>query len=725
MSRKLATIDLFAETMLDDTYKHVVDWNSQDELDNYLDSGHEKITMQGSYQNITRPVRWNSKQVTFNELTKYSYIRITNVDPDGNTKKYYGFITNLEYVNDGCTFIYYSIDMWNTYKFEISTNKAMIERAFVQEFKDNYSDWTDDFLLVKNNSEEIGGDGALHLITSSNCVFSAVDGQDGDYILDGQVKFIVFTCQPEDVQKDKGSLLGVYSQYKYYVLAYDTKSGNTLSFQDKNGKTILEMGEPVSDIYNNISADSALAGSSSRVVDAEILDYIGLDFTSVLTNGTVTAIKFKKSFGYKAHDNYLEINDASTEKFSTQKGILTNDKTNIKSFVNIADYLQQLLNFRFASQLGVKNIPFKCIANPFAKLCFSDGKGNMLMADFLKFNRLNMQNIVLQRFGGITENSKIGYALNNYNRATTEDQSALVTYENAMIIDDSANDTPLILDNYTMYLNSNRNQLANSRANAKMNLQLSKEGNLNSLNNLSRSQQAQRTTLGMEQANEQNNFKFNTMANLGMSAVNAGVGMAFNPTLSGVVGGVLGLAGAGVSAYAQNRTMNNNQATARSVQAVNQNAESANARVNYAYANKVATNNYEQTIRSQNAMLADVKNQNDVIAHQGTNASWDMQNNNSQLHGQIFFSQDAVMLNVALYFLLFGYAINLYDDIDNYRKRKNVFNYIRTSNAQVTGEVNQAVINTFNSMFDNGVTLWNSSHLDDFVNREYRNNEFR
>lgn len=140
--------------------------------------------------------------------------------------------------------------------------------------------------------------------------------------------------------------------------------------------------------------------------------------------------------------------------------------------------------------------------------------------------------------------------------------------------------------------------------------------------------------------------------------------------------------------------------------------------------NKVASNNYEQFIRSQNAMLADVKNHNDVIAHQGTNAQWDQQNKNNALHGQIFFSQDSVMLNAALYFLLFGYTIKRYARITDYTARKNVFNYLQTSNANVSGTVAQPVLSTFNAMFDSGVTLWNSSKLDKFRSRDYSYNEF-
>ena len=77
-----------------------------------------------------------------------------------------------------------------------------------------------------------------------------------------------------------------------------------------------------------------------------------------------------------------------------------------------------------------------------------------------------------------------------------------------------------------------------------------------------------------------------------------------------------------------------------------------------------------------------------------------------------------------MYFLLFGYTIKRYARITDYTARKNVFNYLQTSNSNVAGAVAQPVLSTFNAMFDSGVTLWNSSKLDKFRSRDYSYNEF-
>ena len=436
-----------------------------------------------------------------------------------------------------------------------------------------------------------------------------------------------------------------------------------------------------------------------------------------MTGDKVTGVQFKKDFKYTAKANYLIVDKANKKRFSTQDGYFQplSDKTG-----SLYKRLHELIQDRYGQKLQTNRVPFKVLANPYTKLTFSDGKGNMILLDFFKFNHLKDEYVAVYRWGGITENTKVAYSFGSYNRAKTNDQGMLITYENSLLIDDSPKDMPIILDNYTMYLNSNKNQLANSRANAKMSLQLAKEGNQNNLDNMNRSINASNRSWAIQKNAQSDNFYEGQSIGIGKNLFNSGAQILSGNIAGGLTGAVFG----GIDSAHQMASYNRSLTAEKASRAVEQGAQKENARVNYAFNNKVASNNYEQFIRSQNAMLADVKNHNDVIAHQGTNAQWDQQNKNNALHGQIFFSQDSVMLNAALYFLLFGYTIKRYARITDYTARKNVFNYLQTSNANVSGAVAQPVLSTFNAMFDSGVTLWNSSKLDKFRSRDYSYNEF-
>lgn len=707
MTRKLSTITLYSGVEFDDTYKHVVNWDTQQQLDDFLNA-HKNVSLTGSYQNINKPIRWNTKTETFNDLVEYNYCKITDVDHDGNTKEYYAYLTNFEYMNDGTTLIYFSIDIWNTYKFNLTLDKAYIQKAFVKELNNDGTDWSETFDRIKNNSEDIGGDGCEKLLASNPVYFDKIENN-GGYINDAQLKFIVFTAQPKDAKTESGTLAGAYSEYLYFILAFNSQNDQCVDISIKGKKIVSNAGKNIKDVYKQLATVPEFAGSSSLIVDSEMYDYIGLPFE---ITKDMRGINFTTKFDATVKDNVLlQVTSATLNDFESQQGICYMPSKDVHG-----NWFQSVINW-YQATYG-NDMPLKLLCYPYSKLFFTDGKGTNMMADIGQLTNRTQANITMQRWSGITENGKQTYALNHYNRRTTNDAGLPVVYENKSTVDDSARDIPIVLDNYTMYLNANRNQLANTRANAKMNERLTKEGNALSVTNQERSMATARNVQNYQQGR-----------NMGMAKMNAGLGIlggALNGLKSGgLIGGVLGGVGGAIQGGLDIYKQSYNNATASHSLAMQQATQAENMRANYAFQNKVATNNYEQTIRSQNAMLADVKNHNDMIAHQGSAYLYDYQNKNNNMHWQLFTCQDSVMNNVALYFKLFGYTVNLYDDIANYLNVKSNFNYIKTSNANVFGSVPDPALKTIDDMLDNGVTVWQPSALDKFKNRDYTGNNFK
>ena len=702
MARNLSKITLYQGVELDKTYKNVVDFNRKDDFDNWLNS-HPNKTMTASYQSLNKPIRWDSKILSFNQVINYNYVRIEQADDVNNENfVYYGFITNDEYLDDGCTHVYFSIDMFQTYKYQVNYSHAFIKRAFVKELTDDGTDFTKEFKLIKNNKEDIGGDGCENLLYSNKCYFLTKQGDpDGVYYDDTAVKFVLFTAQPKDAKTENGTLLGAYSQYKYYVLAYNPASRTCFDIYNNGNKVITTAGTTIDAVYKELSSDTALVGSNSLVVDSEIYSYIGIPF-ELTKDGK--GVNFKvKDLKATAHGKYLfEFQNAPLDVFKPQYGIAYRGKELAGS--NVLQGLVSMLRARYGN-----DAPIKLLGEPFMKCYFTNGKGAERNADFLTFNTLNTDNLKLYRFGGISENGREMYAVLHYSRANVDDAGLPVTYENAQMIDDSARDVPIILDSYTEFLNANRNQLNNTRANAKMNERLAKEGNAISLGNTERNM---RTARNVQQYQQGRAKKMAGYEVLGDTLTGVAKG--------GLLGGISGAIGGAID-YAKLGYNQNTQAESLAMQQATQNE---NARINYAYQNEVATNNYEQTIRSQNAMLADTKNHNDQVAHEGSAYLYDYQVDNNAMHWQIFSCQDAVMYNAKYYFLLFGYVINQYGAINDYLHRKNKFNYVLVSNANVTGSVNPAVIDFFNKMFESGVTFWNPMYIGDFIDRNIDGNQF-
>ena len=84
------------------------------------------------------------------------------------------------------------------------------------------------------------------------------------------------------------------------------------------------------------------------------------------------------------------------------------------------------------------------------------------------------------------------------------------------------------------------------------------------------------------------------------------------------------------------------------------------------------------------------------------------------------------MQNVILYFSLFGYSVNIYGAIEPWLKVKCNFNYVRTANCFLNGTLPSEASNTLETMFDNGVTVWddNDNNWDRYRSRDQTNNYF-
>lgn len=753
--RKFSNIKLYKAQSLDNTYKQVIDWQTGRDLDNWLDT-HPHVEMSGSaYQNISKTIRWDSKILSFNELQNYNYLRIENHDEfSDSVMVYYAFVTNYLYVNDGVTQISFSLDVWNTYKWNVGFGKAMIERGFVKEFKDDKSDWTDLYNRVRHNAEPIGGDGCTKLRTDGEVYFNHIaetpEAEDGTYASTNSVRFLVFTVEPKDVKKDKGTLIGDYSQYNYHIVPYNIHTQRTIRILDPDGNAKYDKDEPIEDVFNAICDDESFAGSASLVIDAEVYDYIGFDYDCLIDgNNNVVSIRMKKKGKFTTGANGYTLRIKEFNGFSDQKGYwikmdhgaypLLGDNL-YKAFDN---WLRKILDYdtTYKDLVGV-DIPYKILANPWCSLYFTDGRGTKGMFDINLMNHLKNKSFRLKRFGGIQTNGKQAYALLNYNKSDTGDGNEMMTYESGLMIDQSQRDVPVILDNYAMFMNSNRNQLQANAKNAEMARDLQYMGAETAKGNALRSTNAQayiaKNDNRMQSAIMSNNLNY-AWENAGLNAVGKTIGGAASGFANG--GGPGALAGAatgGMSGifdmYMTDRATNlqkSNFEIQRDTSVKNRNIltnmQKDNALDNYAYQNQIGTNNYEATMRSQNAMLADVANHSDVSAHQGTGALWDQQNKCNSLHAQLFTCQTSVLYSVCQYFLLFGYSIQRYEPIDNYLFIKNEFNYVKASNVNCQGEAPTPILNSFEAMFENGVTVWAATPqaLEHFETKETRYNTFR
>lgn len=119
------TIHLLKGVPLDNTYKHTVifpDNNTQHAT--FFNNFEAKELRNNTYQRVNKGrLRVG---ILADEIYGYNYMMFRNVNY--GSKWFYAFITNMEYVNDVTTEIYYEIDVMQTYHFDYQLMPSYVER---------------------------------------------------------------------------------------------------------------------------------------------------------------------------------------------------------------------------------------------------------------------------------------------------------------------------------------------------------------------------------------------------------------------------------------------------------------------------------------------------------------------------------------------------------------------------------------------------------------------
>lgn len=117
-------IILYAGYPFDNSYEHSVWFSSESAQTAYFNSLSNKTYSANSYQRTGRNyIKLNAK---ISEVQVYNYLMFQNKAHEN--KKFYAFITKIEYLNENVTVIYYEIDVLQTWFFNFTLKKCYVER---------------------------------------------------------------------------------------------------------------------------------------------------------------------------------------------------------------------------------------------------------------------------------------------------------------------------------------------------------------------------------------------------------------------------------------------------------------------------------------------------------------------------------------------------------------------------------------------------------------------
>ena len=222
MSRVESKIEFYAAVPISTDFKHEPLFDNKEEQIAYFDN-FKVGAMTGSYQRVEEQIRTNKK---YEHLLDVNYVHVINPSYEGSSYncEWWGFVMDIHYDSDGLVYVDWVVDPVQTFMFKWDLSKAFIERGMLNVVKEKGNQYYLDNNLAPllANQEEIGVDGLAYELLYDDLFEDA--GNSGD------VNFLVIALADAETM----NFIGTPTQLTYYVLPYNTSTGQLLDFRVEN-----------------------------------------------------------------------------------------------------------------------------------------------------------------------------------------------------------------------------------------------------------------------------------------------------------------------------------------------------------------------------------------------------------------------------------------------------------------------------------------------------------
>ena len=140
--------------------------------------------------------------------------------------------------------------------------------------------------------------------------------------------------------------------------------------------------------------------------------------------------------------------------------------------------------------------------------------------------------------------------------------------------------------------------------------------------------------------------------------------------------------------------------------------ERAKMNLNNQFANENLMINAEQSIGMTQAKLKDINNIPPTISNMGNNSLFSYGNNFRGVYIACKTVKPEYVDQLTNYFKMFGYKVNKLE-IPNTKSRRS-YNYIKTINANIIGNIPNVHLNTLKGIFDRGLTIWHNDNIGNY-----------
>lgn len=405
-------------------YKHVRWFDNVTQQTQYFLSKNVVHTVSdNAYQKIeNRFVIKANKHI--DSLWNVNYIMFRN--KDYNNKWFYAFVDKLEFINNGLTLVHFTIDVLQTWMFDIHFKPSFVAR-------EHRPLWNSDGTPVVNTVDE-----GLNYGTEYDNVFTY------QYYPNGGYKWLVIVTKTpleSDDNKPMPNVIGTPQPLCYYIAPFrdDDTTPNIVLNGELEGVT--KPTEILKAIYNDENA-------VNNVVSLYVTDYTGIP-TMYQPNsevGNTPVITFNDP------DSELEFVVLTNEAETGANNYQLIRVTNVKRFKPLT---QQILDNKYQMYHDVEES--KLLMYPYTTTIVDDFRGNRIL---LKNEYLNTKELSLSLKGSLGTSNKTSANFPEYNQSPNDGQKLATSNESALI-NNNANDIPILNEYLSAYLQGNRNSLVN------------------------------------------------------------------------------------------------------------------------------------------------------------------------------------------------------------------------------------------------------------------------
>lgn len=396
----------------------------------------------------SKPVVHTMSQANFQRIDGYHYVAVNeNIDDlwgtnylmfqnaQYNNKWFYAFVTKLEYVQKNTTKVYFQIDVFQTWKFDMNFKPSFIVREHCKL-------WNADGSPVINTIDE-----GLNYGVEYDTVYAK-----HFELNEGYRWLVMVTKTPVHTEGEKGidpSYIGVPQPLSYYVVPFKGNKTPTILL-GSNDYVVTQPTRILKELYTNEKA-------TNNIVSLFVSEHIGLSVDVRLSSGSTPDV--------------MTINHTN----ATVSSVVIQDSSlymlHIKGLENFNAKVTSISEDKYASYTKPKES--KLLMYPYTVLVLDDFRGSRME---YKNEYIEEKGIKITTKGSLGVTNKVSYGIDRYSTRGTETVYQKTNNEHALF-NTSSNDIPIINDMLTAFLQGNKNSIENQKSSILFN------GSMNAVSN--------------------------------------------------------------------------------------------------------------------------------------------------------------------------------------------------------------------------------------------------